>query len=984
MHRPIRFPLPACLRAAFGTVPAAVALSLCAAVLPTAAPLAPQLAAAQTAPATATASAPTTVSDLKAWTIEGDAALDPAKPSPGNTPSLRLAPNSRASLKLRDTDGSGKITFHVFDDATVATPDKKKSVGPRWGTTAASGRILVGGIMYAPFLQPAGSICLLDTDPKDPAAWLPVKFLGTRASQPGWSKWELEYHPEKGLIITIDGKLVPTRHFDWNTSKAEGFNGITFYGDASPGAGAQTIYIGDITHELGPPMKVKPGSAPSIASANTNPAAAKPTPVLTGPVPEEETDKLVAAGGKPVPAKMAGFVPGPRLIDDLKDLRVQTVEGYDKQHPRLRFSPGDKEQLQQRARDNPALWEAVIANANSVRNAEPPSPQWIREGTKYWIAEKIESAALAWFVTGDAAYKDAAIRWMVAHCKQDIWGDTYRPNLDLIASWYLYHISIAYDILKNEMSPEDRKIVSKGIADHARHIYVDADPRNPQQQIRYDQNHTYIPNVAAMTAALALLDELPEARHWLTRSYAILRRSRYVQNEDGYYYEGFGYWTYALNWHARGAELLQRATGEPMFNIPVLRDTWLFGLHLSLPGTPGAFDLGDCLGWGADGKLKDMRVGNYSMMWEIGSQNVAAGVPNANADKSRTVADMFYKRWAERDYPSAAFLYFNPAIKAAPIESITPYHYFEDQDVVAWRSDWTPDATVYLFRCGPPLGHKAAAKFRQLKDWTMNAGHVHPDIGAFWIYAKGAYLAVDTGYTAEKYTREHNTLLIDDKGQAMDGSYHNDRGVPYEHLDGAKITAQYLSPEYGFAAGTFGSAYTRQIKGADLRRALLMTKRYLLVIDDLQSETPRKLTWLCHAVEPFKPEGAAHVSRLTDGNRAALAVIPLAPTGATAAVPRAEATMVLAGISPKNGKIAQRGNKLTLSSPEPTSKTRFINLLVPLAADEKLPEIADVKDEGTAVSLTVKWPDGKSETVKLDLTWKTGSGPTGPAAITVK
>lgn len=82
--------------------------------------------------------------DWKSWTIEGDVQSDAAKPGPDGKPSLRVGPRGKATLKLRDADGSGKVTLFVYDDGVVASPDKKKSVGPRWGTTEAGCGFLSG------------------------------------------------------------------------------------------------------------------------------------------------------------------------------------------------------------------------------------------------------------------------------------------------------------------------------------------------------------------------------------------------------------------------------------------------------------------------------------------------------------------------------------------------------------------------------------------------------------------------------------------------------------------------------------------------------------------------------------------------------------------------------------------------------------------------------------------------------------------------
>ncbi|MEI6491460.1 MAG: DUF4962 domain-containing protein [Verrucomicrobiota bacterium] len=891
------------------------------------------------------------VKDLKFWTIEGAVQMDPSKPGPDGKPSFRVDPKSKATLKLRDSDGSGKLTVSVYDDGTVARPDHQKSVGPRWGTSDTNGRVLTGAIMYNPHLHPEGSLCLLDTDPSQKNAWLAFKFLAPR-SAPGWKKWEFDYQPEAGLKIVVDGKEVAQRYFDWNSSQAKGFRGIVLYGDDTEEGKPQTIWVGGVDYELGPPMNVTPGSLPT-------PTPAPPT-APKGPAPEEETEKSSVA---PILGKMEGFVPGPALLDDLKNLKIPLVDGYASQHPRLLFFANDREALVKRSLERADLWNAVLASANGVKSPDSvPAPDVIRSGAKYWRIERVQSAALAWFVTGEKEYRDGAVRWMLAHCKEAVWGDKYRPNLDLVASWYLYHIAVAYDILKGEMTEEECKTIEASLAGHARHIYIDHDPYNAEM-IPYDQNHTYIPAVALSAAALALLEDVPEAKHWLTRSYAILRRSRYVQSEDGYYYEGFGYWTYALNWQVRGAELLARATGEKLFGIPVLRDSWLFGLHISLPGGPGAFGVGDSGGW-ADGKLGQRSVTNHAMLWEIASQT--------GSGESRTIGDLYQQRKPEQDYPATAFLWFNPKPAAAPLDKIPPYHYFPDQDVVAWRSGWGDDATSYLFRCGPPLGHKAAAKLNRFKDWKLNCGHVHPDIGGFWMFAKGAYLAIDTGYTAAKWTRDHNTLLVDEKGQGQDGTYWNEKGIPYGDLDGARITSQYLGVAYGFARGVFGSAYKRNVPGVELTRSLLMTKRWLLIIDEMTADKTRSLTWFCHSVGEFGKEGAAYVSRQ---EAAALAVLPLAPSDGVVAP---EPTVVFAGTAPGRGTEEKRGFKLSIRSAAPVANTRFVNLLVPLDLKEMPPEAKLVKNEGDRIELEILWPDGKTEAVTLDLGWKAGAS-RGPA-----
>lgn len=875
-----------------------------------------------------------TVTDIEQWSIEGSVGLDPAKPGPDGKPSIRLGPKSKAVLKLRPEDGSGKVTFYVYDDGTVASPDRQKAVGPRWGFIQANGRVCVGGIMYARFFQPEGSLAVVETK-LSKGDWNEMKFAGARGAA-GWKKWEFEYNPDTGLSISVEGKPVPQKYFDWDKTQATGFTGIVLLGDATAAGTPQTVWIGGLSYELGPPMKARPGSMAAL------------------PAPD----------AKPVP------FPGPTLAADLIGLKVPVSAEYAASRPRLLFTAADKGELLRKAKENPELWSAVLANAKAVKSE--PDAALIKSGARYWKVEALKSGALAWFLTGDKELRDGTIRMLLAYCKEPLWGTLFRPNLDLAASWYLYHVSIAYDILCSELNEADRKTVQQGLAAHARAIYDDHDPEDTEK-IRYDQNHTYIPTVGLLAASLALLGDVPEAQDYLNRGYAILRRSRYALGNDGYYYEGFGYWAYALHWHVRGAELLSRATGEKMFDAPFLKDNWLYALHMSLPDHPGAFNIHDSGFWDSDAgqQRPAVQFSNLTMLWAIAS---ATG-----SRESQTLGNFYSARQPEKDYPASAFLWYNPDVEPMEIEKLKPYHHFKDHDVVAWRSGWQPDATCYLFRCGPPEGHQAAGKLGQMQDWLMNAGHVHPNIGAFWMYSKGTYLAVETGYTANKWTKDHNTLLIDGKGQAADGSYHNERTVPYEDLNQARIDQSYLCDAYGYASGSFGSAYKRQVSGVNLRRSVLMTPRWLLVADDMDSDEEHSLTWLCHADTAFQPEGSAYVACLP---KAALAVFPLAPDGLQVKI---EPTIVQTGrkiseMVPDKGKPVRHGDHLSVTQPQAAKTVRFINLLAALGKDEAPPEVQLVSQEKNKIVIQMKWPDGKTEKAQLDLNWKSG-GDSGPAVI---
>ena len=665
---------------------------------------------------------------------------------------------------------------------------------------------------------------------------------------------------------------------------------------------------------------------------------------------------------------------GAKFQDDEKTAAVPLKADYAKAHPRMLFSAADVPAIKKKAADHPELWKQVIAHADSLTKREVPDAKEVSGGAHYWRIEYVTSGALAYLVTGDRKYLDATRNWMVRYSEGKIWGEGWGQNVDLHASWYLYHIGIAYDILRDELSDADRALIRDGLADHAKAIHESFDTRYPRG-LPYAQNHTYIPVTGMVAGALAVMDEVPEARDWIKRGWVLMARSRHALGDDGYYYEGRGYWSYAFSWQVRYAELMGRATGRSLMAEPTLADSWLFALHTSLPGMPWGYDMGDTGRW-ADGKRGGSPlVSQHTYLWAVARANRGAD--------TQLAGNFINKRGPEFDYPAVSFLWYDPSVTPAALGDVKPYHHFKDHDVVCWRSGWGDDATCLMFRCGPPQGHAAAKKLREMTDWRMNSGHTHPDIGAFWLYARGAYLAGDTGYTARKFTRDHNTLLVGGKGQGADGTYWNDRGWPYDKFDAARIVAVHLADDHVYARGEFGSVYPADLGIHSLQRTVLATKRWLLTIDNLDAKQEQTLTWLCHTDEPFKAEGRAYVSRKTEG---ALAIFPL--VSGTKAEP--EKTIVLAGTGPGEGTEAQRGYHLRVtsagSSESPQAGGRWVQLvtlLVPLGADEKPPEAKLTGRSSSAATVVITWPDGTTETIKTDWLWVPAAGGAPAATITV-
>src|ERR1700738_4944290 len=90
----------------------------------------------------------------------------------------------------------------------------------------------------------------------------------------------------------------------------------------------------------------------------------------------------------------------------------------------------------------------------------------------------------------------------------------------------------------------------------------------------------------------------------------------------------------------------------------------------------------------------------------------------------------------------------------------------------------------------------SAGLIATMPDWHTEQGHVHPDVNSFILWAHGQYLTGDSGYAGVPMTIEHNTLLVDGRGQGNEGKGHDAwAGIPYPEMNKARITRAQLTSD---------------------------------------------------------------------------------------------------------------------------------------------------------------------------------------------
>ena len=148
---------------------------------------------------------------------------------------------------------------------------------------------------------------------------------------------------------------------------------------------------------------------------------------------------------------------------------------------------------------------------------------------------------------------------------------------------------------------------------------------------------------------------------------------------------------------------------------------------------------------------------NYNLLYNLAAR--------FHSGEIQGVADWMKSLGHTGQEPWWTLVWHDDALAAEPMAKLNSFHRFADHDVVFWRTGWDAGATAIAFKCGPPEGHHTAETSIKYPDFHMEQGHVHPDAGSFILFAHGEYLTGDSGYAGVPKTIEHNTLLVDGKGQ---------------------------------------------------------------------------------------------------------------------------------------------------------------------------------------------------------------------------
>lgn len=540
------------------------------------------------------------------------------------------------------------------------------------------------------------------------------------------------------------------------------------------------------------------------------------------------------------------------------------VYAGDRQHPYLHLRPDRLVRLKERIRTHPdftAGYQRLLAAADAIAAMPAPTEDYARASPGQheaytWVGgmmwNRMGVLGLAWLLTEDAKYADAGRDHLLTLAGYERWvgasfldAERFNPiwHAALETAMTVYGMAIGYDWLHDALSEADRAVIRAAMLDKGirplMHAWVNPETagRIPRHQMP-GGNWAMVCACSAGVGAIALLDEVPEARDWVrqvrdrTRWWLHYEGGEYMVDDhlsgprpkpvigpddanfdaDGGYRETIGYMNYAMTFVNYFADGLKGVSDEDLFahypdNLLDPIAATLYRYQQDGRDLERIADFGDT---GGAPKFDE----TYACLMANGSPRLAS--------LSKALHDRIT---GEIPVSARSLLWYDPDRAPAPLQLPRAGKLFRGTGIVSLR-------TGSLRR-----GAHAALKTRQ------NRGH--HDIGAIYFYSGGETWLTDSGvfdYASPIYqqflvhTKAQNLVLVDDRNQ--------------ERVDG-RLESFVAGLQYGYARCEAGPTMPDRVTSWT-RETVLIGPDTFLVIDRLAGKGPHRYDWLLHPGAPHR------------------------------------------------------------------------------------------------------------------------------------
>ena len=552
---------------------------------------------------------------------------------------------------------------------------------------------------------------------------------------------------------------------------------------------------------------------------------------------------------------------------------------------------------------------------------DPEEMLWQRE-----LGDMIPHFAFCYLMTGNEVYLNKAKEWIFYALNLSKWG----PYPDLAKAHLLYDVSLAYDWLYHNFTPGEREKIRDRLAHEARLMFLASIKTGKYRSMwwrnAYLQNHLWVDMCGLAAAGFALYGEVPDAEIWINQAHSKFLKVLNSLGTDGASHEGVGYWSYGLEYLLKYLDLARELLGCDLFNNTWLKKTAYYRLYMSLPRnmwerSMTIVNIADCpmMDWyGPDYILRKLAAeyNNSYAQW-LAEELDKAGVVNPISG------------WLN-------LIWYDPSIPATPPYDLSTMKHFKDLDIVVVRDSWKEENILFVFKCGPFIGHSALKKF----DYDPGGGHVHPDVNHFLLVAYGRWLVVDDGYLSKK-TCQHNTIVFkvngEEIGQLGEGSmwFRGDEVIREKRMS-AIIRAE-SNPIFDYIIGDAYNIYP-DIIGLKkfLRHVIYLKPDIFIIVDEIETTKPVIPEWLLHYKGKLQKTGENTFTLINEDVSLKIYIIR----------PHEFKYRIYEQVGMREGGKTKKLPVLEISPIQETNKTIFIVVLHPAKVGEEWPKVMEIHENG--------------------------------------
>lgn len=454
----------------------------------------------------------------------------------------------------------------------------------------------------------------------------------------------------------------------------------------------------------------------------------------------------------------------------------------------------------------------------------------------------IRHLAVAGTINNEAQMLERAKEWLLEAASWNPAGTTSRGYTDEWAFRVNGALAWGYDWLYDELSADERTLVREALLVRTRETADHIIKHANIQLFPFDSHAVRAVSAVLIPAAIALLDDEPEAEEWLNYAIEFLTAVYSPWGDaQGGWAEGPHYWMTGMAYLIDAANLLKGYTGIDLYQRPFFQSTGDFPLFTKAPDTRRA-TFGDD---STMGDLPSLKIG-YNLRQFAGVTGNGAYqwyYDEIKRNDPGTQMAFYNYGWWDLNFDELAYRTDFPIIEAKPPASDDTLRWFKDTGWAAIQVDMAdPDKHIQFVMKSSRFG---------------SISHSHGDQNAFCLAGFGEDLAIQSGhYVAfnstmhqkwRRQTRSKNAILIDGKGQYAA----KDKALAMR-ASGQLICAEQRK-NHIYIQGDATAAYQSLTPYVTkvLRDVYFVNNSYFVIVDAIDSAQAVSIDWLLHTNSPM-------------------------------------------------------------------------------------------------------------------------------------